>query len=237
MTPATHAAVAAVVACRVRRLPAALAAAFALHFVCDFFYHFEAFYPLSVLGRWDMDRTMFGLFAALAVLAAPGVVWIGRRDRGTGFFALYGLLLSLIRFEQSLSRRVLYALLLSGLWLAVTRSAELRRWILCAVAAFLPDLIRHWIPPMRYLHELIHYDSHLDLGDWVSLMGRGRWRVHVNQRIFDPWYLAGYALEILFEGALLFGCLYWLTRQRSMTNLPPVHHQADPVHEGSLVGE
>lgn len=237
LTPATHAAVAAVVACRVRRLPVALAAAFGLHFVCDFFYHFEAFYPLSVLGRWGLERTMFGLFVMLAVLGAPIVLWTARRDRQTGLFALYSFLLSLIPFDPNLDRRVVWAVALSVLWLTLTRHAEMRRWIPCAVAAYLPDLIRHWIPALRWFHEWVHYDSQLDAGDWVSLLGSGRWRIGVNDRIFDPFYQAGYALEILFEAAVLFGCLYWLTRRPSVTDLSPVHDQANPVHEGSLVGE
>ena len=213
-----------------------MAAAFGLHFVCDFFYHFEAFYPLSVLGRWDLERTMFGLFVVLAVLGAPIVFWIVRRDRQTGLFALYSFLLSLLPFDPNLDRRVLWAVLLSALWLALPRLPEMRRWIPCALAAYLPDLIRHWIPALREFHEWVHYDSELDVGDWVSLLVTGRWQLHVNLRIFDPFYRIGYALEILFEAALLFGCLYWLSR-RSVTDLSPVHHQADPVHEGSLVRE
>lgn len=212
-------------------------AAFVLHFVGDFFYHFEAFYPLSVLGRWDLDRTMFGLFVALAVLAVPVALWIVRRDRVTALFVLYGFLLSLVPFDPSLNRRVVSAVALSVLWLALFRNAETRRWVLCAVAAYLPDLLRHWSPALRWFHELIHYNSQLDLGDWVSLAVRGRWRVYINDRIFDPCYQIGYALEILLEAAILVGCLWWLTRRRSVTNLPPVDHQADPVHEGSLVGE
>lgn len=237
LTPATHAAVAAVVACRVRRLPVALAAAFGLHFVCDFFYHFEAFYPLSVLGRWDLERTMLGLFVVLAVLGAPIVVWIARRDRQAALFALYSFLLSVLPFDPNLDRRVLGAVVLSVLWLALTRLPEMRRWTLCALAAYLPDLIRHWSNALRQFHEWVHYDSELDLGDWVSLLVRGRWRIGINDRIFDRSYQAGYALEILFEAALLFGCLYWLTRRRSVTDLSPVHDQANPVHEGSLVRE
>jgi hypothetical protein len=214
-----------------------MAAAFGLHFVCDFFYHFEAFYPLSVLGRWDLERTMLGLFVVLAVLGAPIVFWIVRRDRQTGLFALYSFLLSLLPFDPNLDRRVLWAVLLSALWLALPRLPEMRRWIPCTLAAYLPDLIRHWIPALREFHEWVHYDSELDVGDWVSLLATGRWQLHVNLRIFDPFYRIGYALEILFEAALLFGCLYWLSRRPSVADLSPVHHQADPVHEGSLVRE
>jgi hypothetical protein len=214
-----------------------LAAAFGLHFVCDLVYHFEAFYPLSVLGPWTLERTMLGLFVVLAVLSAPIVVWIARRDRQTALFALYSLLLSVIPFDPVPGRRIVWAVALSVLWLALTRLPDMRRWILCALAAYFPDLIRHWIPALQQFHDWAHYDAQLDAGDWVSLLATGRWRVHVNERIFDPSYQAGYALEILFEAALLFGCLYWLTRRPSVTDLSAVHNQADPVHEGSLVGK
>lgn len=237
MTPATHAAVAGVVACRVRRLPAALAVAFGAHFACDFLYHFEAFYPLSVLGRWTETGAMFLLFAVLAALGAPLVVWIARRDRPTVWLALYGFLLSLNPFDPSRDRRILSAAVVSLGAYAVARSPELRRWILCTVATYLPDLLRHRLAPLNWVHERIHYQLGLDFGDWVSLLVRGRWRIHGNERIFDPCYQIGYALSILFEGAILFGCLYWLARRRSVANLSPVHHQADPVHEGSVVGQ
>ena len=129
LTPATHAAVAAVVASRVRRLPVALAVALGLHFLCDFFYHFEAFFPLSVLGRWDEGHTMFGLFVVLALLGTPVVLWVARHNRQTAAFALYSFLLSLIPFDPNLNRRVVLALVLSALWLLLTPN---RRWILCA---------------------------------------------------------------------------------------------------------
>ena len=189
---------------QVRRLPVALAAAFASHFACDFIYHFEAFYPLSVLGRWTETRAMFVLFAVLAALGAPLVVWIARRDRQAGWLALYGFVLSWMLFDPSRDRRILWAAVVSLAAYGLARFPDLRRWILCAVAAYLPDLFRHRIAPLQWVHERIHYQLGLDFGDWVSLVVRGRWRIDGNERIYDPCYQVGYALSILFEGAILF---------------------------------
>lgn len=236
MTPATHAAVAAVAACRFRSLPVALAAAFALHFAADFFYHFEAFYPLSVLGPWPEGAAMAGLFVVLAGVAAPVVYWIARKDRTTGLFSVYALLLCALPLDRNVARRVVAAALLSIVWIVLARTGELRRWVLCSFAAYLPDVARHFLVPLDRVHGLAHYDPTLDLGHWVSLLVRGRWQIPINDRIFDPCYLAGYALEVLLEAGILFWCLWWLARRRSVANLPAVDHQRNPVDEGSLVG-
>jgi len=229
MTPATHAAIAAVVAGRTRSLWAALPASFLLHFVADALYHFEAFYPLSVAGKWSQNATMVGLTAALAALGAPAAIWIARRDHHVGWLALYGLLLSLGELDPEPARRAAWAVAVAGSWWVVERERRMRRWVLCGFAAYLPDLLKLASPWMQRLHRAAHYDPSLDLGDWVSLLVNGRWRLDVNARIFDPCYQAGYALEIALEGAILFACLY------SVTNLAAVDHQRRAVDKGSLV--
>ncbi len=221
---------------RVPGLWRALLLALFLHFAADFLYHFEAFYPLSVLGKWDEDLTMAGLFCILLVLGAPVVVWLARRDPRVGWFAAYGVLLSLAPFDPDKTRRILWAAAISGLWLALFRTAEMRRWVLGGLVAYLPDLLRSFLRPLDWVHGRAHYNPALDLGDWVSLLFRGRWQVPVNDRIFDPYYLAGYGLEMLLEAAILFGGLYLLTRRARAADLTAVHHQDRAVHEGSLVG-
>ena len=212
MTPATHAAFGAVASSRCRNLGLALAVSFASHFLLDAVYHFEAFYALSVLGRWDFERTRLGLFAGLAVLSVPVVLWLLRRHRAVGIFACYGLAMSLLSFFSGRWTRLGCAILITALWYASTHVPQVHRWVLCGFFACLPDLIRPWIPPVNWLHEWFHYDPALDLGDWVSLLVTGRWRIYINERIFDPYYRIGYILEVLLEGAILFGCLYWLAR-------------------------
>ena len=212
MTPATHAAFGAVASSRCHNLGLALAVSFASHFLLDAVYHFEAFYALSVLGRWPLQRTMLVLFAGLAVLAVPVALWLLRRNRPVGIFACYGLAMSLLPFFPGQWTRLGWGVLITALWYASTRVPLVRRWVLCGFFADLPDIIRLWIPPVDWLHEWFHYDPALDLGDWVSLLVTGRWRIYINYRIFDPYYRIGYILEVLLEGAILFGCLYWLAR-------------------------
>lgn len=235
MTPASHAAVAAVVATRFRKLGTAMVLCFGLHFVLDAVYHFEAFYPLSVLGKWSYERTMLLLFSALAALGAPIAVWVLRKDRELWLFFCYGLCLCVLPFERAPAWKLAWALLFTAGWWLVSPSRESRRWVLCGFVAYLPDLLKEWISVVERAHDAMHYWPGLDLGDWLSLLGRGWWRLHVNQRIFDPYYQTGYALEILTEGAILFGSFYLLKRWRSVNNLPAIDHQSSAVDEGSLV--
>jgi hypothetical protein len=222
MTPATHAAVAALAGSRVRNLSLALAVSFATHFALDAVYHFEAFYPLSVLGRWSVEQTMAGLFLVLLALGAPLVFWLARRDREVGVFACYALTLSLLPLDPNPLRRSLGAILLTGAWYAANRSPKVRRWAACGLAAYLPDVLKLWIPTFNRLHELAHYQSHLDLGGWVSRLATGRWQIPVNDRIFDTYYRIGYSLEILLEGAIFFCCLWLLTKGASIPESPNV---------------
>lgn len=235
MTPATHAAVAAVVATRFRNLALAVVLAFGLHFALDAVYHFEAFYELSVAGGWSYERAMVALFGGLSLLVAPVLVWLWRRNRQVWWLACYALLLCLVAFEPLPLWRLAWAALLSLLWWLLSPSMLARRWVLCSFAAYLPDCLKRISPALAWLHDAIHYNSDLELGDWVSLLARGRWKIDPNVRIFDPYYQIGYALEILLEAAILFGCLYWLVRRLSVADLPAVHYQRDPVDEGSLV--
>ena len=213
MTPATHAAVAAVLASRIRPLPVALAAAFASHFLIDVVYHFEAFYPVSVLGKWSVDHTTAGIFALLGLLGLPLLVWIFRHDRVVGAFACYALLLASLTFETRRGWRLVWMALFSAGWIAWGPNGRLRRWVLCSFVALLPDLLKKFNPALMGLHDWFHYDPRLRIGDWLSLLLRGRWRLHPNYQIYDPCYVAGYIVEVLLEGVILWGCLYWLARR------------------------
>src|SRR5712692_5700226 len=137
MIPTTHAAAAAVVASRIRNLLLALTAAFALHFVVDGIYHFEAVYPVSVSGKWSDQQIMLALFGGLAALATPLMIWIGRMSRRAGLFGLYALLLGAVALDPAPRWRLVWAALLTALWLVATPDTLSRRWILCGFVAYL----------------------------------------------------------------------------------------------------
>ncbi|MBI3693827.1 MAG: hypothetical protein HY238_03165 [Acidobacteria bacterium] len=233
MTAATHAAVAAVIAGRFRSLAVALALSFGTHFVLDAIYHFEAVYPVSVPAHWSYERTMVSLYAGMLLAGAPVLVWIRRKSRQVCLFACYAFFMSALAFEPLPLWRLLWAALLTLIWCLVTPTAAARRWAVCTFAAYLPDCLKRLSPAFARFHDAAHYSPGLDLGDWVSLLGRGRWKLNVNTLGSDPYYLTGYAVEVVLEMAILCGCLWWLVRNHSLsvTDLPPVHHQTDPVDE------
>ncbi len=222
MTPATHAAVAALVSTRCRNLGVALGASFGLHFLADALYHFEAFYPLSVAARSTSDESMWLIFLVLAMPAVVLTVWLARRDLQVGSFAAFGLALSMVPFDPSPARRIVWALVTGGFWWVLSRNSALRRWVLCGFFGYLPDLVRRLVPPLNRFHEWTHYETRLDLGDWISLIGRGRWQIAINDRIWDPYYQAGYALQLALEAVILFGSLgLLLSSDRSAPHPPP----------------
>ena len=236
MIPATHAAAGAAVTNRFRSVALALIVSFGLHYVLDALYHFEGFYELSVPGGWTYERTMFILFTALIPLAAPIAAWLWWKNRQVGWFACYAFLLSMIAFEPLHSWRLVWAGLLSAGWWLGARTPVLKRWVLCGLAAYLPDCLKDAFPALGQLHDVTHHRPGLDLGDWVSLLGRGRWRIPLNSRASDPYYQIGYAIAILLEAAILFGSLYFLAR-RSVADLAAVNHQRGAVDKGSFVGK
>ncbi len=213
MTPATHVVVAAAAASRMPGWAVALGVSFASHFALDFVYHFEAFYPLSVPGGWRYDAAMLAALGALAAVAGPAAMWLLRRDREARRFAVYALLLCLLPFEPAPRWRLAWVALAAAAWWALHPDARVRRWTACGFAAYLPDALRHWSPAVQRIHDWFHYRGALSLGDWVSLLGQGRWQLHGNAQIYDPYYQAGFALEILLEGAILLGALYVLRRR------------------------
>src|SRR5712692_5980394 len=166
MIPATHAALAAVVASRIRNLALALAAAFALHFVADAIFHFEAAYPVSVPGKWSLQHTMRVLFGGRAALAVPLLIWLWRRSRMVGLFGSYALLLGAVALDPSQRWRLIWATLLTAIWLVATPDIRSRRWIACSFVAYLPDALKRISPAVAWLHDLTHYQSPRSRSDW-----------------------------------------------------------------------
>ena len=212
MTPATHAAVAAVIASRFRNLAVALVLSFGIHFVLDAVYHFEAVYPVSVPGRWSYGRTMMILFAGFIAAGTPVLVWIWRKNPQVWLFGCYAFLMCSVVFERLPLWRLLWATLLTVIWCLVTPAPAARRCVVCAFVAYLPDSLKKLYPAFERFHDAAHYSSALDLGDWVSMLARGRWKLKPDTLAFDPYYLIGYTVEVVLEMTILFGCLWWLVK-------------------------
>jgi hypothetical protein len=215
MTPATHAAAAAAAASRCRNVAAATAIAFAVHFFLDAIYHFEAFYELSVPAGWTYQRTMLVLFGGLAALGLPFLVWLWWKNRAVWGFACYAFLMCGLAFEPHPVLRLAWGVILALIWCVLSPAADVRRWVIFGFIGYLPDCLKGSVPLLCRLHDAMHYQSGVDLGDWISLLVRGRWRLNLNSRIYDAYYETGYALEILLEAAILLGSLYWLLRKQS----------------------
>lgn len=208
------------VATRFRSLGAAAAISFGLHFLLDFVNHFEAFYPLSLVFKqptYEAARLLVSL--PLAAMAALASAWLLRKHRPVRRFAFFALALCPLPFEMEVRWGLVWLVLLSALGWAVSEG-EGRRWVVCALAACLPDALRHWLPPIQRLHNLFHYQD-VTLGDWASLLGRGTWRQPPWVQAADPYYWAGWGVELLLEGALLAGAFYLLVSGRFVRHPPP----------------
>lgn len=212
MSPATHAVVGAAIAGATPRIWLAIPLAFASHFVCDAIYHFEAFYPLSrALGT-----TYNGAFAAAAVVMAVlllPVLWLlNRGGRGLGAFYVYSAGTCAVLVFDDWRVRAALTFLIAGLLLLAGREVRLARWIIGALAAQLPDLIREGIGPLNRFHIFMHYDGSRDLGQIFYSLVQGEPGLHTNVRFENPYYLTGYAGEVLIEVVIVVGLLYYLRR-------------------------
>jgi len=212
MTPATHAAVGAAAARAVPRLWIALPLAFFSHFVCDAIYHFEAFYPLSQKLGTTHNQAMLIAFAGVGAALAPFLWAVVRGSRDLMWFTAYLAAITALRLETASGARLAGNLALAGAVLGLSRSEALWRWVICGLAANLPDLLRDWIGPLDRLHVWAHYDGYHDLGDWLYRLFRGGPSLFAGRRFDDPAYVLGYFLEIVIEAAILLGCLYYAGR-------------------------
>jgi hypothetical protein len=101
---------------------------------------------------------------------------------------------------------------MAGLFLLAGREVRLARWVIGALAAQLPDLVRGGIEPLNRFHNFMHYDGSRDLGQVVYRLVHGEPGLHPNVRFENPYYLTGYAVEVLIEVGIVVGLLYYLGR-------------------------
>jgi hypothetical protein len=212
MSPATHAVLGAAIAGLAPRMWVAVPIAFLSHFFCDAFYHFEAFYPLSRKLGTSHQAAALITFVALGLALAPFLWRYGRNDRNVQLFYVFVAGACLLRLVGHWTGRTSGGLLLAAVFLLLSRSVRLSGWVLCGFAAVLPDLMRQGIAPLNRFHIFMHYEGVHDLGDLLYRHFRQQPSLFVGDRFDDPYYVAGYALELLIELAILVGSLHLMVR-------------------------
>ncbi|MBI4463828.1 MAG: hypothetical protein HY647_03890 [Acidobacteria bacterium] len=214
MTPLTHAAVGTVIfqKLRPRRLGPlgwllAFLLAFVSHYLLDAIPHFETIGPI---------REYWGGGLVLVVLGVVGVglsLWLLRRNREAGWIWL---ILSLwVALGRPSHPWLWLATAVLGLALLAwkTRRAEVVGCLAAGMLAVSADLALSAIRAFERLHHVFHY--RLDWGSriYLAIVGGPRpapWQA----RLQDPYFLLGYAAELVVEGFIFFGALYLFSRHR-----------------------
>ncbi len=212
MTPLTHAAAGIVIYQKLRsRFPRygwalALPLAFASHFLLDAIPHFEDVGSLKSPGRVP-------IFLGLGLIGAGFALFLRRWNREA---ALIWLLLSLwigVGSHAYPLLRVLTAALGLAYFAWKSKQWAAVGYLAGGMLATVADLIPLTISRMDNFHDVIHYQ--IGWGERLYLFFSEnpiplRWR----ERVQNPYFLAGYGLELLLEGVIFFGALYLFSRER-----------------------
>ena len=211
MSPATHAVLGAAIAGATPRIWLAIPLAFLSHFLCDAIYHFEAFYPLSrSLGTTHYQAAL--ITVAVVGLAISPALWIlVRRNRVLLGFCVYVAAATAAFAFDDWRQRAAAGLLAAGLALLLG-GARTGPWVAGAFAAQLPDLVRQGVEPLNRLHKFMHYTGTVDLGERLYRLFEGKSNLHFDVRFEDPYYLAGYLIEVFVEVGIGLGSVYCLSR-------------------------
>lgn len=208
MTPLTHAVVGTAIYHQLRSPWAgrvgwvlAFPLAFVSHYLLDAVPHFEDLGPLLRF------RYSPGVFLGLALIGSGLAVYLYRRNRQAGLLwlalcawvGLSGISEPLIRLAAALA--------LLGYLAYRTRQADAVGYLVAGMLAFAADLVpRTWSGAIAF-HNRMHYQV-----DWGTYFHRtfpsspvpanwlSRWQ--------DPYFLAGYSLEILAEALIFLAGFY-----------------------------
>jgi len=217
MSPATHAVLGAAIAGATRRswlgLWLAVPLAFLSHFLCDAIYHFEAFYPLSRTLGTTHYRTAVLTFVVIGLAVTPTLWFFARRNRALAEFYVYVAAATAAFAFDDWRQRAAAGLLLAGLALLIG-GARTGPWVAGAFAAQLPDLIRQGVEPLSRLHVFMHYTGTVDLGEWLYRLFERESDLNFDVWFENPYYLAGYLIEVLVEVGIGLGSVYYLSRRR-----------------------
>ena len=214
MTPLTHAAVGTLIfqKLRIRKLGPlgwvlGLLLALASHYLLDAIPHFENVGPL----KYYMGGML--IFVGLGGLGVIVSVLLLRRNREAGWiFLILSLWVALGNPEYPLLR-LTTALLGLGFLAWKSRQAKAVGCLLAGMLAVAPDLMPATTTAMERLHLVFHYRV-----DWATRLhrafGGAPVPAHWQARLQDPYFLMGYALQLVVEAIIFFGALYLLSRQR-----------------------
>ena len=204
MTPLTHAVVGAAIFHHLRRpwigrwgWVLAFPLAFASHYFLDTIPHFEDVGPLLWL------RNSPWVFVGLAMIGSGLAGYLYRRNRQAGLLWLMlcvGIGLATIPAPLA---RILAALALLGYMAYRTRQAGAVGYLLAGILAVAADWMpRTWTSAVAF-HNRMHV--HLDWGTalYIKYEPSPLPALSWTSRIENPYFLAGYGLEILVE-ALIF---------------------------------
>ena len=209
MTPLTHAAVGAAVYRKLGRnrlaLPLALLLIFLSHFALDAIPHFEEFGPLL---RYRETRWVFVGLGATGLLCSL-LIWHWNRNAGKLWLAL-ALWMAVGGYGPTLWRG-LSALLILALVALLPKTRAQFGCLLAAMVSMSPDFLPLGWRTMRALHDSIHY--HTDWGTYLYTRFVGQpvpafW----HQRVASPYFVAGWALELIVEGCVFFTASWVLIR-------------------------
>jgi hypothetical protein len=209
MTPLTHAAVGTALYEKLRAHPTlkymVFPLAFLSHYLLDAVPHFEEFGPLFKY------RDTIWIFLGLGLLGLlfAGLIWSWNRDAARVWLLLC-LWIGLGVYGPVLWR-VLSAILIVGAAAATRRMRPRLGYLVAGMLALSADFFPSNWRTMRALHDTIHYHT-----DWGTILYRrfagtpdpASWHV----RAANPYFLGGWALEILVEACVFFGALWILVR-------------------------
>jgi hypothetical protein len=209
MTPLTHAAVGTALYEKLHAHPAlkllVFPLAFLSHYALDAIPHYEEFGPL-----FKYRETVWVLFGLSGIgLAFGWLIWRWNREAA----GVWLLLCLWIGFGSSgpLPWRVLTAL---GILVGAAATRRLRTrlgYLLAGMLALSADFFPASWRTMHALHDTIHYHT-----DWGTLLYRryvgvpvpSSWRIQSA----NPYFLAGWGLEVLVEGCVFFAAIWILVR-------------------------
>ena len=194
----------------------ALPLAFISHYVLDAIPHFEG---VKVVQEYKSDLLLIACVGLVGIVA--GVVLM-KFNRDAGRILLVFSLWAGTRAYTFSWLRVVTAALAVGYMVYATRRWLPVAYLLVGMAAISPDLIPRSFYTMSAVHNSFHY--HTDVGTYLynTFVGTDLPSLGL-ERLYNPYFVAGYLIEILGEVILFLGCWRLLLHEKfAQAITPPV---------------